>query len=454
MKIVRIVCNRNFPYEIAMFRSLALVVLAFILSADARADRPNIVLILADDLGYGSLGCYGSATNRTPEIDRLAREGMRFTDFHSNGPFCTPTRAALMTGRYQQRCEWVADEKLSPAFAAQRRANMKQRFAWGISLEETTIADLLRTAGYRTALIGRWHLGYDFDFHPMNQGFDLFRGFVSGGVDYHTHIARHGLQQLDWWRQKEIRNEPGYSTDLLTDYAVEFIERYRTEPFFLYVAHGAPHLPLQVRDPNTKKPRIAVYHEMIETLDESVGRIRGALQTAGLEKNTLLIFCSDNGATRNPDPAANRPLRGGKGSMYEGGHRVPCIAVMPDRIPADVVCRQTVMTMDFFPTFASLAGVDVPASVAIDGVDLTPLFMGKKPPAARTLHWEMAGAWVVRQGNWKLIGEGQDPKELFNLAEDIGEGDNKITDQPELVQSLTESHRLWSRAVKVEIPEK
>ena len=173
-------------------------------TAKTARGKPNIVLILADDLGYGSLACYGNTEVKTPNIDRLAASGMRFTDFHSNGALCSPTRAALMTGRYQQRCVQVADEELSPVFREQRKQNPVQRWAWGLSTRELTLPAVLRQSGYRTALIGKWHLGYDTKFHPMNYGFDEFRGFVGGNVDYNTHVAGYGTQQLDWWNDQKM----------------------------------------------------------------------------------------------------------------------------------------------------------------------------------------------------------------------------------------------------------
>jgi len=326
-----------------------------IAEAETNTRRPNIILILADDLGYGSLGCYGNTRIKTPHIDRLALNGIRLTDFHSNGPMCTPTRAALLTGRYQQRCAWVDDSELSPAFQEQRKKNVKQRWAWGISLDEITIADVMKQAGYRTALFGKWHLGYDFKFHPMDQGFDEFRGFIGGAVDYHTHIAESGLKELDWWENKEIKNDEGYTTDLLTKYATDFISKNKDTPFFLYLSHESPHTPLQGRDPSVKKTPANTYKEMIEILDESVGSIVTELRNHHLEENTLLIFCSDNGPQVNFFTASG-PLRGRKGSMYEGGHRVPCIASWPSKIPLGQTSDHQVMTMDFFPTFVKLSG--------------------------------------------------------------------------------------------------
>ena len=200
-----------------------------------------------------------------------------------------------MTGRYQQRCTWVEDAELSPAYRKQRRENPKQRWAWGIAAEELTLAALLRQAGYRTSLVGKWHLGYDEAFHPMNRGFDEFRGFVGGAVDYHTRIATHGLHGLDWWHDRRIENQQGYSTDLLTRHATEFIDGNVGTPFFLCLAHAALHEPLQSRDPSRTAPQPAVYREMIESLDDSVAVVMAKLDEHGLTENTLVVFCSDNG---------------------------------------------------------------------------------------------------------------------------------------------------------------
>ncbi|OYV03835.1 MAG: sulfatase, partial [Verrucomicrobiales bacterium VVV1] len=411
------------------------VLLLSVLPARSQASdlKPNIILIMADDLGYGSLGCYGSKEIKTPNIDALAAGGMRFIDFHSNGPMCSPTRAALMTGRYQQRCAWVADEELSPVFREQRKENLPQRWAWGISKSELTIAELLKRNGYHTGIVGKWHLGYDAGFHPMNDGFDEFRGFVGGNVDYHTHVAGYGLKQVDWWNGKTIENENGYTTDLLTRYATNFIARNKAKPFFLYLAHAAPHSPWQGRDASGKMTPQETYREMIEVLDESVGVIRQALRDTGLEKNTLLIFCSDNGAAPPPKVSANGPLKGRKGSMNEGGHRVPFIASWPGVIAAGSTSGQKVMTMDFFPTFAGLAGATAPKDHLIDGLNLMPLLKGGSIDAERDLHWLFGDSWAIRKGPWKLMGVGNSPQALVNLDSDLDENANLIKDPTGLV---------------------
>lgn len=431
--------NRRAP----RLAALLLVPLAVLHGADAEPMSPNIVLIVADDLGYGSPGCYGNAEVATPHIDRLASGGMRFSDFHSNGALCSPTRAALLTGRYQQRCAEVPDAELSTVFREQRRANPVQRWAWGISATEWTMPAVLKQAGYRTALIGKWHLGYDAKFHPMNHGFDEFRGFIGGNVDYHTHVAGYGTRELDWWKDRRIENETGYATDLLTKYATDFIARNRDAPFFLYLAHGAVHTPLQGRESARKRSPVEAYKEMVGTLDDSVGMVVAALRRHGLETNTLVVFCSDNGPAAPPGFAANAGLRGKKGTLFEGGHRVPFIASWPGTVPAGSACDAAAMTMDLLPTFAALAGARLPADRTMDGIDLLPLLKGGPATVQRDLHWQSGDDWAVRRGPWKLMGRRDRPLALFDLERDIGEADNLLAREPARVEELMNAHAQW-----------
>ncbi len=436
---------------LALLAALLLAPMALLQAAEAPArtagGKPNIILILADDLGYGSLGCYGNTEVKTPNMDRLAASGMRFTDFHSNGALCTPTRAALMTGRYQQRCVQVADEELSPVFREQRKQNPVQRWAWGISTGELTLPAVLKQAGYRTALFGKWHLGYDHKFHPMNYGFDEFRGFVGGAVDNHTHIATHGSRELDWWKDRKIEDEKGYSTDLLTQYATDFIARNKDAPFFLYLAHGAVHSPIQLRQPSQKMSPVEAYQEVIGVLDESVGAVIEELRKQQIESKTLVIFCSDNGPAAPRGFAANANLRGKKDTLYEGGHRVPCIASWPETIPPGKTSDEILMTMDLLPTFANLAGARLPAERVIDGMDIMPILKGQPSARQRDLHWQSGDAWAVRSGSWKLMGARSQPASLVNLQKDIGETDNLLGREPARADELMKSHEQWVKSL-------
>lgn len=434
--------SRSIPLRAA----LLLVPLASLFAADASAKKPNIVLIMADDLGYGSLGCYGNTEVKTPNLDRLAASGMRFTDFHSNGALCSPTRAALMTGRYQQRCVEVPDEELSPVFREQRKANPVQRWAWGISTNEATLPVLLKQAGYRTALIGKWHLGYDAKFHPMNYGFDEFRGFVGGNVDNHTHVAGYGTQELDWWNGREIENEAGYSTDLLTKCATDFIARNKGAPFFLYLAHGAVHTPLQLREPAKRMSPAETYRQVIHVLDESVGAVMKVLREHQLETNSLVIFCSDNGPAAPQGFAANGKLRGKKNTLFEGGHRVPFIASWPGTIPSGTTSDATTMSMDLLPTCANLVGARLPAERKMDGMDITPILKGGPSAVQRDLHWQSGNDWAARSGPWKLMGAGNKPVSLVNLQKDISEAGNLLEREPARADELMKAHTQWVRS--------
>jgi len=408
-----------------------------------RPDRPNFVLIMADDLGYGDLGCYGSRRTETPNLDALAAEGLRFTDYHSNGPVCSPTRAALLTGRYQQRCG--VDEVIYAKGPARQT---------GMGLEQVTFAEVLKAAGYVTGIVGKWHLGYRVEFNPRRQGFDEFVGYVSGNIDYHSHIDGAGI--ADWWHGEQKVHEQGYVTDLITTHAVDFIRRHRAQPFCLYVAHEAPHYPYQGRkDPPERLPGGAkakrargnqvgrAYKQMIQAMDEGVGRIVQTLRQLGLAERTLVFFCSDNGATRH---GSNGPLRGLKGSLWEGGHRVPAIAWWPGHITPGRVSGETVLGMDLFATMASLGRARLPEGLELDGVDLSGLLLAEKPLQDRLLFWAYRDQRAVRQGPWKLlIRSGR--SELYNLAEDLGEHRDLSAQHAKLVEQLRAALQRWEKEV-------
>jgi len=404
--------------------------------------QPNIILIMADDLGYGDVGCYGSETIETPNIDALAEGGMKFTDYHANGPVCSPTRAALLTGRYQQRC---GVEEVIYAKGPSRQT--------GMALKEATFAEVLKNHGYVTGIFGKWHLGYNVEFNPTKQGFDEFRGYVSGNVDYHTHTDGAGIE--DWWKNSEKVPEEGYVSDLITKHAIDFIERHKDEPFCLYLPHEAPHSPYQGRgDPperlsggrkgkKAKGKEIArAYKEMVEVMDEGVGRIVQTVKRLGLERKTFIFFCSDNGANKN---GSNGPLAGYKGSLWEGGHRVPAIAYWPGKIRAKTVTDETVLGMDIFATMVSTSGAKVPEGLKLDGVDLlATLTEGKKLPR-RTLFWRYRKQRAARRGPWKLLV--QDGKvRLYNLDEDLGEKNDLADSRQGIVEALQGELTRWEGA--------
>ena len=446
----------------------------------AQPARPNIVIILADDLGYGDLGGVWGGTAKTPHLDRLAREGLRFTDFHSNGPMCTPTRAALMTGRYQQRLG------IERAFALRGREK-DMGIAAPENRDEITMATYLRQAGYATGIFGKWHLGKHPSANPVRHGFDEFRGLTCGCGDYFSKIDRFG--EADWFHNEKLDFQEGYATQVITDNAVDFVQRHHARPFFLYVPHVAVHFPWQdAEDGELERRQLAVdftsgkpgprsklgphgsdeipavMQRMIGELDTSVGAIMAALRQYGVERNTLVIFSSDNGAYRHYldpdfiDPAAraipapdwpkigsNGPLRGQKTQLYEGGHRVPTIAWWPGKIAAGAATDETALSMDILPTALDLLGLTPPAANGrnvLDGVSLVPLLLHQRPLAARTLFWRTPTQKAVREGPWKVIGN-----ELYNLADDIGETRDLAASNPEKMAALKTKFADWERKV-------
>lgn len=413
---------------------------AALLNCKTYDKKPNIILIMADDLGYGDVGCYGNTWINTPNIDGLARNGMKFTDYHSNGPICSPTRAALLTGRYQQR---AGIEGVVSA-ANHRHA--------GMALMHTTFAELLKQNGYRTAIFGKWHLGYRPEFNPVNQGFDEFRGYVSGNVDYQSHIDQAGYK--DWWEQDKLVPEKGYVTDVVSQAGADFIKRNFNKPFCLYLAHECPHYPYQGPDDpadrsvghplpiqGSREDKITAYKEMIESLDKGVGTIVNTVRELGLEKETFIFFCSDNGHT---GPGSSGFLRGKKGTLWEGGIRVPGIACWPGKIKAGSISKETILSMDLFPTMAKIAAAPVPAE--LDGIDFSPLLFDNQKPKKRVVFWRFKQLKVARKNQWKYLADGEN-EHLFDLENDLGEQNNIAYQNPLIFKELKLAFNEWENEV-------
>ncbi|WP_017445746.1 sulfatase-like hydrolase/transferase [Gayadomonas joobiniege] len=425
--------------------------------------KPNIIVIMADDLGYGDLGIY-KGVQSTPNLDKMAREGMRFFDFHSSGTVCSPTRAGLLTGRYQQKAgvDGVINANAShPAHSL------------GVDPQtQITFPKLVKTQGYATALFGKWHLGYRQRFHPMHFGFDRFVGFLSGNIDYISHYDR--MEKFDWWHNTEKVVEEGYTTQLITKHAVEFIEKNKNKPFVLYVSHAAVHSPMQgpnsqiLRGPNKKKIKKVdeqkVYSEVIAELDKSVGQIITAVEQAGLSESTLILFTSDNGPMKYSSAG---PLRGQKGSLYEGGHRVPMIAWWPGVVASNSVTEQLASTLDIMPTIVSLTGAKLPDNHRLDGVDLMPTLLGLAP-VDRVLFWRKGGLHfhskkliaqdsekAMRKGKWKLvISPYYEQISLYDLSADISEQDDVAQKHPQIVAQLTARMKAWEEKILPYLPYK
>lgn len=399
--------------------------------------QPNIILIMADDLGYGDISCFGSDSIHTPVLDQMAAEGMRLTDYHSNGPVCTPTRAALMTGNYQQRAG------LEGVIFAQ----LDKRI-YGISDAEITMPEIFKMAGYKTGMFGKWHLGYKPEYNPTHHGFDQFYGYVSGNVDYISH--RDGIGLYDWWENTDTSYDKGYVTDLITDHALGFIAENKDKPFFLYLPHEAPHFPYQGRNDKayrlpgvefeafgSRPDKKEAYKEMVEIMDENIGRVFKKLKELNLYENTFVFFCSDNGATKMGD---NGILRGYKTSLWEGGHRVPAIAWYPKKIKAGKVSGSPILSMDVLPTLLSVAGISTVQE--FDGQDFSSLLFKQKNPGKRPLCWRYRNQYVAREGEWKYL-KIEDEEYLFNLKKDISESTNLKEKYPGKFEHLKELFGNW-----------
>ena len=396
--------------------------------AQKKSNRPNIILIMADDLGYGDISCYGSDFIQTPVLDKMAAEGLKFTDYHSNGSVCTPTRAAIMTGNYQQK------SGLEGVIYVQEEKRIH-----GISPAQTTMAEIFKEAGYKTGMFGKWHLGYQPEYNPTQHGFDEFYGYVSGNVDYISH--RDGINIYDWWRNTELSYDEGYVTDLITDEALKFMEKNKDQPFLLYLPHEAPHFPYQGRDDKadrlpgqdfeghgSRPDKKQAYKEMVEIMDENIGRIFEKLNELDLNENTFVFFCSDNGATKL---GSNGDLNGFKSSLWEGGHRVPAIAWNPSKIKSGSITDQTVLSMDVLPTLLSL--VNISTDYKFDGVDFSKTLFSNKKLKNRSVFWRYRNQLVTREGDWKYL-KTKDNEYLFNLEKDLAE-------QTDLKDTNTEKFR-------------
>jgi arylsulfatase A len=450
---------RALAWRVVAFLLVFLIVLVLAASVEADAsnpvagvgagakppERPNIIVILADDLGSGDLASFHPRGIETPNLSRLADEGIRLTDFHANAPVCSPTRASFLTGRYPQRAG------ITDVVSAYRWRNRHH----GLHPEEVTLSALLRANGYQTGIVGKWHLGYQPEFRPLRHGFEFFRGFVSGNVDYITRVDPVGV--FDWWSAEKTNPVLGYSTHLISRDAITFIKANKQRPFFLYVSHAAPHSPYQgPNDPPTRvvgnahlskgvEDKSRAYGEMVVEMDRGIGQLLNTLRRLDLEERTLVFFFSDNGANLR---GSNRPYRGHKGSLWEGGHRVPAIAWWPGRLPAGVARTQTSMSIDLLPTILAVAGVSPPAGHVLDGIDLFPNLARGDALPERALFWDFDGFSAVRSGPWKLLLRPNGKVRLFDLDHDIGEKNDLSQKHPERVEKMKAAHLVWQREVE------
>ncbi len=411
----------------SQFRKFLFAVLPLALAFPAMA-KPNLIVIFIDDMGYGDIGPFGSTKNDTPHLDRMAKEGMKLTSFYVASPVCSPSRAALMTGSYPKRVGLAKGSGHIVLFPGD---------VHGLNPKEITIAEMLKEEGYATGCYGKWHLGDQPEFLPTSQGFDEYYGIPYSNDMWpglkrwkfpHLPILR-GTKVVD---QVDDMDEQAELCRLFTEEAVKFIEKNKDGPFFVYLPHAFVHGPRKARPEFMAKAK-TVEEAQVEEVDWSAGQILDAVRKAGIEKNTFVLFTSDNGGAGGLSSA---PLRGGKGSAWEGGVREPTIAWWPGKVPAGSVCKEIASTMDLLPTFAKWAGGKVPDDRVIDGKDVGDLFLGKpgaKTPHDRFFYHQADNLRAVRSGPWKLFRNGP----LYNLDKDLGEKKNVAAKHPEIVKRLT-----------------
>ncbi len=424
--------------------------LALSIAADAaEARRPNILVILADDLGYGELGCQGFTKEiPTPHVDSIAANGVRFTSGYVSGPYCSPTRAGFMTGRYQNRFGHEFNPGPGPSAPG-----------IGLSLKETTIGDRMKAAGYVTGWFGKSHLGYEPEYHPLKRGFDEFYGFLGGARSYFD-AANDRSPML---RGIEPAGKFDYTTDALAAETVAFVEKHRNAPWFAYLAFNAVHSPMEASEKYlsrfakiTDKKR-KNFAGMLSAMDDGIGAVLGKIRELGQEENTLIFFFCDNGGPTANNTAGNGPLRGFKAQTWEGGVRVPWMMQWKGRIPAGKVDDRPVIQLDIHPTALAAAGVEVKTEWKLDGVNLLPFLTGEKSGAPHeALYWRFGQQIAVRMGDWKFVkatgnatmerggAASVEGAELYNLAKDLGEKENLASKEPEKFKELAAAWEKWN----------
>ena len=423
----------------------AALVLAPACGSTVQQRRPNLLYIMSDDLGYGDLGITGRTDYETPVLDALAREGVRLTQAYCAAPVCTPTRVALNTGRYPARTRAGLFEPLTTS-------------PDGLLPRPKTIGRLLRDAGYETALVGKWHLGLLPQFHPMRHGYDEFFGFLGAAADYSSHVDTETRDSRLYDGERPVKVD-GYLTELFTDRAVQFITRRRSRPFFLNLEYNAPHWPWQAPGDSPYPDSLRwvrggspeVFGRMVQSLDDGVGKILAAVRQAGVERNTLVIFTSDNGGERF---SRMGPFSQGKMTLYEGGLRTAAFARWPEVIPANSTTNQVAITMDWTATLLGRAGAHADPGAPLDGIDLAPALTGVAKPLHRDLYWRITQRRkqkAMRSGNWKYLVT-SDGEYLFDLQNDPGEKQDLKSQRPAVLSDLKQKYAAWESRMLAPVP--
>lgn len=432
-------------------------------AAPKRARRPNIVLIVADDLGYADLGCYGNTTVRSPHLDRMAAEGVRFTDFAVSWPACTPSRGTILTGRCPQRnglYDMIRNNEVNWKYQFDETSYaVSPEMTLGLDLREVTIGQALKKAGYATGAVGKWDSGRARRFLPLQRGFDFYYGFANTGIDYFTH-ERYGVPSM--FRGNERVKEEGHATDLFRREALKFIGQHQAQPFFLYLAFNAPHMASTFDKKAPQVPekywrmyggtsgsdRKSLHNGLITQMDDAIGDLFAELGRLGLDDHTLVLFMSDNGGSGG---ASNGPLRGGKSQVFEGGLRVPMMARWPGHIPKGITCTDFAMSTELFPTLLAAAGGSPPPGVKLDGFNLLPVLEGRGRSPRKEAFWEFRTDKAARMGQWKWV-ESRRGNGLFDLSHDLGEKRDLSAERPDVLKTLRARWAAWRKEMDASEP--
>ncbi len=464
------------------FAGLPALLLMGMVTAALAAAKPNLLLIVSDDLGYSDLGCLGVTPVRTPTLDRLAAEGVRATSFYVTAPACTPSRGSILTGRYPQRHGLYDLMRNDLVNYGHRYTPMEYavspEMTLGLDPREVTIGDVLQRAGYRTGMVGKWDMGQVRRFLPLQRGFHFFYGFGNGGIDYYTH-ERYGIPSMFRGNARTEADKGTYTTELFKREALRFIRESRGQPWFLYLAFNAPHSAASFPTPAAeaggstrpgKRPaavgvqapekyaalyrdqvrdeKLARYYGAITCMDEAIGEVLALLREQGEAGNTLVVFLADNGGNRS---TGNAPLRGGKGQLFEGGLRVPFIACWPGRLPAGRVCDDFLSALEIFPTLAKVAGAKPDRKIPLDGFDMMPVLRGEQPSPRCELFWEWRNQQAARVDDWKWVASGREGG-LFDLRTDQGEQRDRADEQPDCQQQVQARFAAWRAAMEASEP--
>jgi arylsulfatase A-like enzyme len=450
----------------ALLGAIALLSACGVSAADR---KPNIILIVSDDQGYPDLGIIGTKPIQTPNLDRLAREGVRATSYYVTWPACTPSRGSILTGRFPQRnglYDMVRNDMVNYGhkFTEEEYA-VSPEMTLGLDpreKREKTLGDMLRPAGYRNGMVGKWDMGQAKRYLPPQRGFDFFYGHGNNGIDYYTH-ERYGIHSMFRGNVRTKEDAGKYATDLFKRESIRFMRESRDQPFFLYLCFNAPHGASTLEKVGVQAPadfiakypsmdpkaRLTSYYAAVTAMDAAIGELVNTLRETGQDKNTLIIFQSDNGGSGN---GGNAPLRGQKSTMWEGGLRVPFIAWWPGKLPAGVVTDEFLTALELMPTFAAITGAKPPAGVKLDGFDMLPILRGEKKSPRTEMFWERRSLRAARVGNWKWVEMAGANKGLFDLTNDLGETKDLSKEKPEVLAKVKARFDAWKKEMESSEP--